>query len=378
MPGAALPHRPAARLRVVHVNTERTWRGGEQQTLYLAEGLARRGHECHLVLQPDSPLHEQASQAGLACHPIAMRGELDPIAIVHVARLLRRLAPHIVHMHTSHAHTLGTFASVLARRGRRIVSRRVDFSIYRHPLSLSGLKYRFGIDRYIAVSHAVQQALVRDGIPAESIDVVWSGIDPARLAVASGSRPRADWGIGPDTAIVGTVAHFGWHKGLEYLVRAAPLIARARPDVRIVLVGDGELRPRIEAEREAQHAEATVHLAGFRRDAGDCLAAMDVFVMPSVMEGLCTSILDAFALERPVVACAVGGIPEIVRDGMTGLLVPPRDPEALAAAVLALLAEPERARALAANAKRLVHESFSVDSMVEGNLAVYQKVLDTA
>jgi glycosyltransferase involved in cell wall biosynthesis len=105
---------------------------------------------------------------------------------------------------------------------------------------------------------------------------------------------------------------------------------------------------------------------------------MDVFVMPSVMEGLCTSILDALALRRPVVATRVGGIPEIIRERETGLLVPPRDPEALARAIVTLLENPGLARHLAENGERLVRESFSVDAMVEGNIAVYRDVLARA
>jgi glycosyltransferase involved in cell wall biosynthesis len=359
-------------LRVLHINTERTWRGGEQQTLSLAHGLATRGHESQLCVQPGRELHQRAAAAGLTCHPIAMRVEWDPLAIARIARLIRTRAFDIVHMHTSHAHTIGVIAARLARRAKTVVSRRVDFSIYRHALSLSGFKYRHGVDRYIAISQAVKSALVKDGIDAARIDIVHSGIDPDRLANAGAPLERARFGIPESVPLVGTVAHMAWHKGLETLVDAAPEIVRLRPDAHIVLVGDGELRQELGARAHAGPVADRIHFAGFQKDVAPWHRAFDVFVMPSVMEGLCTSILDAFSLRKPVVASAVGGIPELVHHDRTGLLVPPRDAGALAAAIVGLLGDPARAARLGAQAHALLLADFTVDSMVEGTLSIYR------
>jgi glycosyltransferase involved in cell wall biosynthesis len=359
-------------LRVLHINTERTWRGGEQQTLWLARGLQDRGHDSQLCVQPDRELHQRAAAAGLVCHPIAMRTEWDPIAITRLTRLIRARAFDIVHMHTSHAHSLGVIAARLARRARTVVSRRVDFSIYRHALSLSGFKYRHGVDRYIAISQAVKAALVQDGIAADRIDIVHSGVDPDRLRSDAASLERARFGIPESATLVGTVAHMAWHKGLETLIDAAPEIVRLRPDAHVVLVGDGELRAELESRARAGAVASHIHFAGFQKDVAPWHRAFDVFVMPSVMEGLCTSILDAFSLDKPVVASAVGGIPELVHHQRTGLLVPPRDPQALAAAAVGLLNDRQRATQLGTSAHALLLADFTVDSMVEGTLAIYR------
>jgi glycosyltransferase involved in cell wall biosynthesis len=363
----------AGSLLVHHVNTERTWRGGEDQLLALALGLAKRGHRSLVVAQEGGELATRSRAAGLPTEEVRMRGEWDLAAVRRLALLFARERPDVVHMHTSHAHTLGVLASRFAGVGRRIVSRRVDFSIHRLPLSLSGLKYRFGVDRYVAVSHAVAEVLVHDGIPRERIRVVHDGVDPARFVGGDGAKARADLGVPAGAPLVGTLAHFGWHKSLETLIAAAASVVAAVPEAWVAIVGDGSLRPMLEEERSRSPARERVLLPGFRGNVGDFLAAFDVFVMPSVMEGLCTSIMDAFAVGRPVVACRAGGIPELVQDGVTGSLVEPRRPEELAAAIVRMLRDENLRRTVTAGGRAKLLAEFTHDSMVEGTLAVYRE-----
>jgi len=363
-------------MNILHVNTERTWRGGEQQTLYLAAGLKERGRLSEIACQPGRELARRAAAAGITVHPVAMRAEWDPLAILRLRSLIERRAVDVVHMHTSHAHFLGVIAARLAgRRPATIVARRVDFSIHRHPFSLSGLKYRFGVDAYVAVSRAIKEVLARDGVDPGKIAVVHSGIDPSRLGGADGSRLREEFGLPRGTPVVGTVAHFAWHKGLEFLVDAAPLVARDVPGARIFIVGEGNLVRKIKERARERRAADHIVFTGFRPDVPDFLDLFDVFVMPSLMEGLCTSILDALILEKPVVASRVGGIPEIIEEGATGLLVPPGDGAALAAAIVRLLREPELGRELAARGREKVERDFSIAAMVEGNIRIYESVL---
>ena len=372
------PARAAAgvAVRILHLNTERTWRGGEQQSLWLAAGLRDLGDSSEVACQPGSPLAERARKAGLVVHEILMRGEWDTSAAGALRRLFRERRPELVHMHTSHAHTLGG----LAARGRggplTAVSRRVDFSIYRNFLRLSWFKYRLLGDRFIAISRAVRAVLLRDGIPADRIEVVPSGIDTARLDAARRRDLRDDLGLPPGTPLVGDVAAFGWHKAQEVLVEATPLLLESVPDAHVVLLGDGECRPRVEeVARRLGLLGNRVHFLGFRDDVPEVMGSLDLFVMSSVMEGLCTSALDAQAVGVPVVASAVGGLVEAVADGETGLLVPPRDPPALAAAMARVLREPDLRARLAGAGRRRVRERFSVKAMVEGTRSVYGRML---
>ena len=327
-------------LRVLHLNTEKGWRGGEQQALYLASGLAARGVETLCVGQPTQPYVERCAASGLAVEAIRTHGEADPVGIARLRSLFRKWRPQIVHLHTSHAHSLGVVAAKTALtkpRIRTVVSRRVDFSIYRNMLRLSYLKYRFGVDRYIAISEGVRAQMVKDGIPPARIAIVHSGIDLSRFDGVTPHDYAAEFGLPKGAPVILDVAAFGWHKAQEVLVRAAPQILARYPEARIFLVGEGECMAKVRAEAASAGVADRIVFTGFRGDVPSLLAGADVFVMCSVLEGLCTSLLDALALRRACVGSAVGGIPEVLIDGVTGLTVPPSDPARLAAAVLRVL-----------------------------------------
>jgi len=365
------------RLKTLHLNTERTWRGGEQQTLYLASGLAARGHLARVLCQPGSEMSRRARESGLEVIEIGMHGEGDVLAGWRIARHVRREGYHIMHMHTSHAHGLAILASWFVRGPKRVVHRRVDFSIFRNRLRLSRFKYRLGVDRFVAISGAVKAAMLDDGLPADRISVVPSGIDPTRLDPTGETREstRRSLGLDPTWPVVGCIAHLAWHKGQEFLVRAAPRLFERVPEARVLIIGEGERRGLLENEIRSLGVGEQVILTGFRPDVPALLRALEVLAMPSVMEGLNTTLLDAQCVALPVVASRVGGIPEAVKDGEGGVLVPPRDPEALADALADLLLDADRRRELGRRGRERVLETFSVDRMVEGNLSVYRELL---
>lgn len=359
-------------MKVAHLDTGREWRGGQQQVLWLAEGLAARGIEC-LLLAPHGPLLERAVAAGLATRAWEARGEWDVPAVLAARRALREFAPEVVHLHSAHAHALG----VPAARGlgaRIVVSRRVDFAISTHPLSW--LKYRLPVDRYFCISRGVVEVMREGGVPEVKLALVPSGVRfAAGDEVAAAPDLGRDLGLPAGATLVGTVAALAPHKDHADLMRAAAIVAAARPEVHFVWLGEGECRPALEAQRRALGLEARVHLAGFHAGARAMIPQFRLFVMASWLEGLCTSIIDAQSLGVPVVATRVGGIPDLVEDGASGWLVAPRDPAELAAAILAALADPAEAARRAAAAGVSVR-AFSAEAMVERSLAEYRRILD--
>jgi len=357
----------------LHIDGERTWRGGEQQALYLTTGLARRGHGVTVACQPGSPLAERAREAGLEVVEVRMRGEADFVAVLALRKLLRRGGFDIVHMHTSHAHTLGCTAAALARRGKTIVSRRVDFGVAGN--FVSALKYRHGVDRFIAISEAIRKVLIDGGVAEDMVSVVHSGIDLSRFDRVEPGGLREEFGLPAGAPVIGNVAHMADHKGQRYLLAAMPRVLEAEPQTRLFIVGDGELRPALEAQARELGVQDAVTFTGFRTDVPQWLDLFDVFVMSSHLEGLCTSVLDALAMRKPVVASAAGGLPEIIAHDETGLLVPPKAPEPLADAIVRLLRDRELGRRLAEAGRRRVDEEFSAESMVEGTLEVYDEVM---
>jgi glycosyltransferase involved in cell wall biosynthesis len=362
-------------MKILHINTKRIWRGGEQQTLSLLAGLQKRDIACHLVCQPASPLLDKARAADIPVFPICMHGEIDAWAVYRIRGLIKRLGPDIVHSHTAHAHSLAFYAS-LGEPVARLVTRRVDFSIFRNSFfRLNGLKYRYFADRYIAISQKIKDVLAADGVAADRIVVVPSGIDPERFAGDRWDHLKTEFGIAPEERVVINVAHLAGHKGQTYLVQAIPRVLSRVPGVRFFIVGAGELLAELKAQADSLGLDDRLVLTGFRQDVGAFYHLADLFVMSSVQEGLGTAVLDAMALAKPVVATRAGGIPEAVIDGQTGRLVAAGDPAALAEGIVELLTHPELAGRLGNAARRLVHDRFSVDAMVDGNLAAYQSLL---
>src|SRR5262249_33505614 len=257
---------------------------------------------------------------------------------------IRDARAEIVHCHSAHGHPPGVVAAWLARVPV-VVSRRVDFSVAQNPLS--ALKYRMPVDRYLCISRGVVEAMAASGGPRARRARGGGGL-PLRpagpLKREGGADLRALIGADADATVIGTVAALAPHKNHADLARAAATVLARRPEVRFAGVGDGECRPALERQIAAVGIEACVHLLGFRADARALLEQFSVFALASYLEGLCTSLLDAQALGVPVVATAVGGIPDVVEHGRTGLLVPARDPEALAGALLEPLDDPAGAR----------------------------------
>jgi glycosyltransferase involved in cell wall biosynthesis len=357
-------------VRIAHLDTGREWRGGQAQVLQLARGLRGRGHE-QLLLAPPAPLLERARAEGLAVAEWRSRGELDLGAMWRARGLLRRFAPHVAHMHSAHAHALGVPAARAALVAGVVVSRRVDFDVARH--AASALKYRLPVDRYICISEGVAEVLRRGGVPPSRLVVVPSGIDLAR-PVGAGADLRDLLGAGPSTPVVGTVAALAPHKDHATLMQAAARVVQRRPEVRFAWVGEGECRPALEQLRAQLGLERVVHLLGFREDARALLVQFTLFALSSYLEGLCTSLLDAQALGVPIVATRVGGIPEAVAQGEAADLVPARDPEALAGAIVRLLDdEPRRERLRAAGTMSV--RRFDVSRTVAGTERVYREVL---
>jgi L-malate glycosyltransferase len=362
-----------APLRVLHVDSERSWRGGERQVLELMRRQKTRGDEPHLAAPASGALAERAGREGFPVHLVPMRGSWDLPSVLVLARLHRMLRPQIVHWHAARAHALGAMAALLAPVPARVLSRRVDFPVRRSPGSR--LLYALPLEAILAISEGVRDALLASGVQARKIRVVRSGIDlrPFEQPFDRGAARRS-LGLSNGEVLVLQVAALAPHKSQVDLLRSAALALEQNRDLRFWIAGEGDLRDALEAERRSLRLDERVRLLGFRDDVPDLLRAADIFCVSSYLEGLGTSTLDGMAAGLPVVATSVGGIPEIVRHGETGLLVPPRNPEALSAALLELARDPGRRFAMGKQGREAVR-SFSADRTEEETREVYLEAL---
>jgi glycosyltransferase involved in cell wall biosynthesis len=335
-------------------------------------GLRAAGHRAMLVAHPDGELRRRALE-GPDVVPLAPRTEADFSAGWRLSRLVRRERPDILHAHDPHAVAMASLAVSMDPRGAQpplVASRRVDFDLKGN--AFSRWKYR-QVRCFICASDAIRQILVKGGIEPHRAVTVHEGIDIAHVDTVSVAHIHADLWLPHHAPVVGNIAALVPHKGHRDLIDAAAIVVKEIPDARFVILGEGELRASLGQQVRNLNLEKHVFLAGFRPDALAFLKSFDVFVLSSVMEGLGTSLLDAMACERPVVATRVGGIPEVVVDQETGFLVGPRDPDALARAIVRLLRSEPLRRAFGQAGRTRVLARFTVERMVRETLDVYDR-----
>jgi glycosyltransferase involved in cell wall biosynthesis len=363
---------------ILHLNTETGWRGGEAQTLRLAQGLQARGHKC-LVAGPErGELLKRAAAAGLTVISLASRGEMDLRAARVLSRILREERVDLLHAHTAHAVMLGTLATLFRRRRPALVAaRRLSFPL--RSAFFGRIKYGLRVDRVIAVSEAIRRLLVRQGLNPDRVAVVHSGIDPERFR--HGDRRRFRESLRPflgddadEAFLVGTVGHLAAHKGVDVFLAAAAAAAREIPAARFVVIGRGEAEGALRRAADRLGVGSRVLFAGFRDDMPDVFAGLDLLVLSSVSgEGSPAVLKEAMAAGTPLVATALDGLEEIVEDARQGLLVPPGNAPALARAIVILAEDPGlRARYSAAALKRVM--DFTADRMVERTESIYRSI----
>ena len=261
--------------------------------------------------------------------------------------------------------------STQATKPPLIAARRVDFHLKGN--ALSRWKYR-QVDCFICASEFIRRMLIGDGIEEERAITVHEGIDLGRVEAAPAADLHGEFWLPHGAPIVGNVAALVPHKGQRHLVDAAALVVQKVPDARFVIAGAGELREALERQIKDHGLEKHVLLAGFRPDVLSVHKAFDIFAMSSTSEGLGTSLLDAMACAKPIVATSAGGIPEVVVDGQTGILVPPRDHEAMGRALVALLRDEHSQQVMGAEGLLRIRERFSAERMVHETLGVYERV----
>jgi glycosyltransferase involved in cell wall biosynthesis len=363
----------------LHIDTARTWRGGQNQVLLTVNGLRAIGQRAALVAHPDGELRRRAAE-GLELIPLAPRTEMDLSAAWRLSRVIKRTAPDVLHAHDPHGIAMAALAlSIGSGAGQSkanmpalVAARRVDFHLKGN--SFSRWKHR-QVECFIAASEAIRQMLLADGMPPDRTITVHEGIDVDHVAAAPAVNLHEALFLPHGAPIVGNVAALVPHKGQRHLIDAAHLVVQQAPDTRFVILGEGELREHLEKQVHEHRLEKHVLLPGFRTDILGCIKAFDLFVMSSVTEGLGTSLLDAMAAARAIVATTAGGIPEIVEDGVNGLLVPPRDAPALAAAILRALADADLRRRMGDAGLARVTERFTVERMVVQTAAAYERIV---
>ena len=351
--------------RIIHVASGREWRGGQNQVRLLARALTEQSEfEQVVVTGRDSELARRLEKVPVPLRLATWNSALDPRALYAVIREARGTNV-ILHAHDAHALVLAGIAARFTG-AKLVVTRRVDFHL-RRP----GFWRR--ADRVIAISRAIRDVLISDGIPEDSIVVIHSGIDPAEVRSAPPSDIRAVYKLAPNVPLAVNVAALVPHKDQGTLIAASVETSRDLPQLHWVIAGDGPLLSDLMERVRQAGLEERVHFTGHVSNPWGMIAEADVFVMSSREEGLGTSILDAMALDVPVAATQAGGIPEILADG-AGILVPVGDGIQLGRAVNSLIKDNDLRQNTVEKARKQLAR-FTAQAMADRVLSVYRSIL---
>ena len=364
-------------VKIAQVNLQPDYGGAEAHVGMLARGLQARGHDVRLLCHPLGRLRKDAERAGLQTQPLRVRNQLAPVATLRMAALLRHDRPDVLHLHTPKEYLCGLAAGRLAGVGVVVLTRHMLL-----PLKPLMRKAYARADAVICLSGELQTLLLRQSLPLAKLPLIYGAIDT--LPFTTPQHPEAvsalrhSWGMEPDTAAVGCVGRLVDGKGQEVLMEAFARCRARFPEMPLglALVGDGPKRPELEALANSLGIKDRVQFAGFRNDIPLAMAALDIVTVPSTLtELLPLSVMEGMAAGRPVIASHMSGVSEIITNGITGLLVPPGNGEALGDALQCLLSDARLRRRIAGEGAKRVQRQFALPRLLDETEALYAGLL---
>jgi glycosyltransferase involved in cell wall biosynthesis len=370
---------PSRALSILMLESSRHWGGQEDRLIREARWLCRKGHRVMLACNPDAAIAPRARAAGVDVRPVPMRANVDVPGLRQLYSLVRREKPDVLHAHSSkdawfafwfHCRGIPVVRSRhmtlpdTMRRGRRFI-------------------YRHGCRRLIASAQFIADNMRNSiGVAPGRIDVIGECVDTEEFQPGDGSAFRREFGIPSDAPLFGIVAMLRGEKGHRTFLHAADEVLRSHPNARFAVVGGPVASDSIELElREILRKKFSgldpqpVVMTGFREDIANVMRAIDCLVVPSAEEAQTLVIPQAFATRKPVIGSRVGGIPELVEDGATGMLIPPQDPAALAAAMDKIITQPEPTNRMAQAGYDLARRELAIDTKMHLLVGSYRKAI---
>jgi len=360
----------------LHIDSGPDWGGGQVQSLGLAVALAHRGEETWFVAQPGSELDSRLRDSYLRWETMPLRGLPGLRSVRHLARRLTELQPDIIHIHESASHVVAGLAARMAGHslplagGPRIIATRRTAAPLRRSW-LGRAKYLLWCDRLICVSEAIRRRCLAAGLPESLLTVIPDFVDCRHF------DPGVGQGLGPakDVPTLLTVGRLTASKGHRVLLRAMREVVRRMPGARLLICGTGMDEAALRRQAHALGLGDRVEFLGFAPDVRRVLAQADVFVMPSLSEGLGVAVLEAMAMAKPVVVGDASNLPGSVVHGQTGLVIRPGRADALAGALIELLSDPAKAESMGRAGRERALACFDRPRIVEQVLALYEEVL---
>ncbi len=356
-------------MRLLFVSEATKWTGGTNQILLTAGELSRRGHSINIACSPGSELETRAKAIGIATSPLNIRQEYDFFSSIQLKRIARTTSARLVHAHHPRAHGICLIAKLFGLKQPLVVTRRVLFPIKKNLGSQ--IKYRSSfIEHFIAISNAIVRELHKTGIPSDRVSLIPSAVELKPWIEARNLNRSAENEGFPRIGMVGNFSDF---KGHQFFIRAAKRVVQFFPKAGFVLVGrDTEKLAEMIGETGLK---ANFEILGERKDVPKILPDFHLFVMPSLQEGLGSALIEAQVAGVPAIGTNVGGIPDIIIPGKTGVLVPPADPEALAEAIIGSLRNYSKALEMASRGQKNAENLFGLPSVGDRLEKLYRSLI---
>ena len=355
---------------LLHTESSKGWGGQENRIIKESLGVKRLGARVIVLCQPDSNLAAKAAESGIEVRTCRMRKSYDLSAVMYILRLIKDEGVDIISTHSGRDSFLAGLAGRLSRRKPSIVrTRHIALPI------TSRVSYALLPHLVVTTSEYVRQYLISEGIRPERIVAVPSGIDidtfnPA--VISSGLRQEMK--VDEYAPIVATIAILRFKKGHHTLLESIPRVLKEVPEALFLIVGDGPQEKNIDEKIKAMGLSQKVLMLGLRHDIPEILKAIDLCVLPTLQESLPQSLLQAMAMEKPVIGTDVGGVGEAVKDGINGRLIAPNNSCALAEAIIDILKDREKARRMGIEGRKIVERSYSAGGMAEKMFALYSSI----
>jgi glycosyltransferase involved in cell wall biosynthesis len=359
--------------------------GGERVFSQIIKGLPPDKYEIFLSSRPGEKFHQAILKEEVQFLPLDYSKRLSFSLISRLSRIIKKNEINIVHGQGARAEFYARLASRFAGNSKYVstIAMPVEgFDVGAVRKKTYTLFDRFSenfVDRFVVVSDALRDKMIRGrGIPAEKVIKIYNGIETDHYVPQgqNGSRERIrnEFNIGGDTLLIGAIGRLVWQKGFEHLVQAMPKVLKEIPQTKVLIVGEGPLRNKLEALAVKLKVKEYIIFTGFRGDIKMMLSAIDILVIPSLLEGFPMITLEGMAMAKPIIATRIDGIKEQIVDGKSGILIPPRDPDASAEAIIGLGRNKNFAQTLGLEARQRVEEQFTVEKMVSETERVYQSL----
>ncbi len=356
-------------IHVTIASTQEQWHGGEKQAALLAEGIRSRGHQCTILARDGGKFAQGMRNRDFEVITFRGRGRSIP-ALWKIRRTIKRLRPDVLLANDGHALTATGFGCLGMKTGLRVAARRVDFSIR------SCKKFQQFADGVICVSNAVANVCRGSGLEADSLEIVHDGVEPSFAESGNRHQGRESLDLSSTDTLLLVVAKLTDHKGHRFLLDAMPSVLQRHANITLALAGDGELTESLQQQAVKLGIESRVRFLGYRNDVPNLLAAADIVVQPSHLEGLCSSLIDAMLAAKPIVATRAGGIPDLLDTEQNDVawLVQPKSPDALASAIIEAIDNPSVANNKANAARERALKWFTHDRMVDETLGAFARI----